>query len=337
MSPTTVTQVLTGPQFAAITDFTDLHLEFSANMPVAAVTNPGVGASAGLGVCGFLGTGLVSVVWAASGVGAAAAVSTSATYAGPGDIVSGAYRYCGMRAYTLASIGANAIRLRRDSDNAEQDFVTVTGGGLDLAAISTFKGTANLFITKLYDQVGTNNYTNSTAAKQPALTLSGLGSLPISAYSSASVSTLISSSLVTQAQPFTISAVARRTSNITGTTQVLWANSSSGSLQFSYTTTANTVLMYAGSAVNATATDNVWHAFQGVYGGSSSDINVDGTVNTVGAGSQAQVGQLSYIGSYDNTSYGMDGNIQEFGEWAFAFTPTQSSNMSANQHAYWGF
>ena len=42
---------------------------------------------------------------------------------GPDDIVSGATRRRGPRAYTLASIGANGIRLRRNSDQAEQDVV----------------------------------------------------------------------------------------------------------------------------------------------------------------------------------------------------------------------
>src|SRR5262245_22962763 len=80
-------------------------------------------------------------------------------YEGPGDIVSGAAMWVGLRAYSSASIGSNAVRLRRDGDSSEQDFATVSGGGLDLSAISTFLAgvappSTNLFVSKLYDQSG---------------------------------------------------------------------------------------------------------------------------------------------------------------------------------------
>ena len=93
---------------------------------------------------------------------------TPTPYVGPGDIVSGAIGWWGLRAYTSASIGTNAIRLRRDGGSpGEQDFATVTGGGLDLTSITAFKGADNLFLVKLYDQVGTNHLTQATAASQP--------------------------------------------------------------------------------------------------------------------------------------------------------------------------
>src|SRR4051812_24758284 len=83
-------------------------------------------------------------------------VVPSASYVGPGDIVAGATGWWGLRAYTAASIGANAVRLREDSAfQSEQDFATIAGGGLDLAAIAAFKAlhsATNLFVTKLYDQ-----------------------------------------------------------------------------------------------------------------------------------------------------------------------------------------
>src|SRR5262245_56094963 len=85
-------------------------------------------------------------------------IPPAAPYAGgPGDVVSGAVAYWGLRAYTTAAIGNNAIRLRRSSDNAEQDFATVLGGGLDLTSISSFKGAFNLSVVKLYDQTGGGN------------------------------------------------------------------------------------------------------------------------------------------------------------------------------------
>jgi hypothetical protein len=291
--PTTVTQTLTGTQFAAITDFTDLWLEFKANR-------------------------------------------RSAIYAGPGDVVSGATRWVGLRAYMLSTVGTNAVRLRRDSDNSEQDFVTVLGGGLDLASISTFGGSANLFVTKFYDQAGTNHLVQTTAAQQAQFILSGWGALPITAFVSSAISSYVTSAIVAQNQPWTISTVARRTSNFTAA-QIMWANFQSGSLQLRFELAANTLMMYAGTTPQtAAAADSVFHAIQGVFNSASSDINVDGTVNTVNAGTQTQI-TTSNMGSYDGSSFGLDGNILEMGEWSTAFTPTQSSSMSANQHSYWGF
>ena len=83
--------------------------------------------------------------------------------------------------------------------------------------------------------------------------------------------------------------------------------------------------------------NNVFHAIQGVFNGALFDINVDGTGNTVNVGTQSQTATQSRIGSYDGSSFSLDGNILELGEWPVAFTATQSTNMSANQHGYWGF
>jgi hypothetical protein len=86
----------------------------------------------------------------------------------------------------------------------------------------------------------------------------------------------------------------------------------------------------------ATASDGSWHALQGVLnGGASSDINVDGTQNIGAAGANAFVGSVKY-GSAGAAQF-MNGTVVEIGVWNSAFNSTQSSNMSSNQHSYWGF
>lgn len=78
---------------------------------------------------------------------------STATYTGPGDVVSGASAWYGLRAYNAAyaSPGTNlAVNLRRTSDNATCNFVIATsgefggtasacaqGGGLSLASFAT--------------------------------------------------------------------------------------------------------------------------------------------------------------------------------------------------------
>jgi len=67
----------------------------------------------------------------------------------------------------------NAIRVRRSSDNAEQDFGFVSND-LDTASLLTFCGAGNGFVTTWYDQSGNgNNATQTTALNQPQIVSSG--------------------------------------------------------------------------------------------------------------------------------------------------------------------
>lgn len=63
---------------------------------------------------------------------------------GPGDVVSGATAFWGLRGYNGAfATGANAaINIRRASDNATTDVVINTNGALDIASANAFAGTA---------------------------------------------------------------------------------------------------------------------------------------------------------------------------------------------------
>jgi hypothetical protein len=64
------------------------------------------------------------------------------------------------------------IRLRRDSDNAESDFSPASSGGLiSNSAINTWRGTANLFVVRWYDQSGWGrDAIQSTSNRQPTFT-----------------------------------------------------------------------------------------------------------------------------------------------------------------------
>ena len=67
----------------------------------------------------------------------------------------------------------NAIRVRRSSDNAEQDFGFVNNV-LDTASLLTFCGAGNGFITTWYDQSGNNrNAIKTTAVNQPRIVING--------------------------------------------------------------------------------------------------------------------------------------------------------------------
>ncbi len=70
-------------------------------------------------------------------------VSAGASYTGPGDVVSGATAWYGLRAYNAAyATGSNkSINVRRASDNTTQDINILSSGALDIATANTFAGT----------------------------------------------------------------------------------------------------------------------------------------------------------------------------------------------------
>lgn len=268
-----------------------------------------------------------------SGIMTMIAPEPTAPYAGPGNVVSGAVGWWGLRAYTLASVGTNAVRLREDGGNTEQDFPTITGGGLNLTTITTFKGANNLFVVTLYDQAGTNNLTQATAGSQPQFILSGIGSLPVMRFVAAMPLKVRSVSAIIQAQPFTLSWVAKRTGNTGAFNSV--TGTATASVQTGFNNTINNAFMYGGAVQTFAATDSVFHAVQSAYNGAASDLNIDGSANTNNPGVGAFATDTLEFGDIGGNSF--QGDAVEVGLWGSAFSGANSTSMSTNQHTYWGF
>ena len=80
-------------------------------------------------------------------------------------------------AYSLrklkSSYTGSAIRVRRSSDNTEQNIGFDSNGNLDTYSLSAFVGTGNGFVSIWYDQSGSYNLIQTTAANQPSIVLSG--------------------------------------------------------------------------------------------------------------------------------------------------------------------
>ena len=67
-----------------------------------------------------------------------------------------------------------AIRVRRSSDDTEQDINFTTANELDTDALTTFVGAGNDgFVTTWYDQAGSNDMIQPTAANQPRIVIAG--------------------------------------------------------------------------------------------------------------------------------------------------------------------
>jgi hypothetical protein len=77
-----------------------------------------------------------------------------------------------LRKLRTAYTGA-CIRVRRSSDNAEQD-IGFSGGELDTASLLTFVGAVNGFVVTWYDQAGSNNITRPVVSQQPRIVSLGV-------------------------------------------------------------------------------------------------------------------------------------------------------------------
>jgi len=253
-------------------------------------------------------------------------------YIGPGDIVPGALAFWGLRAYSQASMGQVAITLRRDSDNGLQDFRMLGNGHLDVAAITTFKAAANLFVRTLHDQVGTNDFVQTTNANQPQFILNGFGANPVMRFVKASSLGLITLNAIADTQPFSWSAVAKRTGSTTLQNTIL----GDANVEFYFNNAANQLAMFAGTTQTIAGTDGIFHSLNGVFNGANSIFNVDGINSTVSPGANAMGGTMD-LGSGDTLTNPCDADILGASVWTSALTAQNLIDLHGNQGAFWGF
>jgi len=220
-------------------------------------------------------------------------------------------------------------------DQAGANPITInvlTTGFVDLTAIANWvaaHSVTTIRVPKLYDQTGNGgHFTTATLSQMPILTLNSLNGLP-SIASTTGGATRLTGPTITQAQPYTFSSVAIRTSVPASATTAIASSTVAVGLGWN---TANLATMIAGNSLNATANDNVWHSMQGMgNGASNSAINVDGSDLTGNAGTTAMGGALRICVNSSGTF--LNGNIIEAGFWPIASAVTDRVNISANQHS----
>ncbi|OPZ93160.1 MAG: hypothetical protein BWY74_01257 [Firmicutes bacterium ADurb.Bin419] len=125
----------------------------------------------------------------------------------------------------VTGYSGNCIRLRRSSDNAEQDFGFVNDY-LDISSINTWAGGSNLFVRTWYDQAGVSNYEQATAGLQFQFFTTGGGADTLQPYIkaiAASTTKMTRSSTLTSADVFKSYLVVRKTT----ASSVLWTTGGS--------------------------------------------------------------------------------------------------------------
>ena len=164
------------------------------------------------------------------------------------------------------------------------------------------------------------------------LTSSCIGALPCMTFNGVQFLQLAGS--YTQAQPLTYSVVSERTGALTSV-NALYEQDFTPFTQISYEASANTIRIYGGTVLTATASDNAWHAIQGVLNGASSVINVDNTQTTgnAGAGGMAS-GHVNYLGAAGGTQI-LNGKLTELGIHPSAISTANQTALCHNQRLYW--
>jgi len=100
-------------------------------------------------------------------------VLASGQTAGLLETYSGAAAAYSLRKLRNGYVG-NAIRVRRSSDNAEQDIAFNNSGGLDTVSLLAFVGSGDGFVTTWYDQSGNGKHAYQiSASSQPRIVLGG--------------------------------------------------------------------------------------------------------------------------------------------------------------------
>lgn len=138
-------------------------------------------------------------------------------YVGLLDLYPGSAAAYSVRLLRSAYSGS-AIRVRRSSDNAEQDIGFVSGN-LDTSSLTSFCGAGNGFVTTWYDQSGNGrNATQTTAANQPQIVSSGsvitVNSKPTMTYDGSN--DFMSSALFNYSTALSCYYVTQRVGNATG-------------------------------------------------------------------------------------------------------------------------
>lgn len=259
-------------------------------------------------------------------------VSVAASYVGPGDVVSGAVLWWGLRCYNNAYSG-NVADVYAPLD-ASHTLLTCSAGGVinqTLQSLATTCATS-CTVKTLYDQTG-NGYTlsNSTSAARPKLVLNAVGANPAMQFVSASDLHLTTGSF-SQSQPYTYSVVANSTS---GASWQCLISDHDGNEQLCYQSPK--IQFASPSNVTVSMTQNAWHAIQAVANSASGAIGLDGVwTASLNAGSTGISTTSEFMGS-DNSGDALNGYEVEAGIWPLAFNSTQASAMNTNQKAYWGY
>jgi hypothetical protein len=250
-------------------------------------------------------------------------------------------------AYSLRKLRSaytgSAIRVRRSSDNTEQNIGFNTSGGLDTTSLISFADGGNCFVTTWYDQSGNGyNATQTTAANQPQIVNTNSlileGSKPTLQFDGSN--DFFTNNTINISQPITRFTTAKNTnttkaavfldSNTITDRFVLYSGGSgdnNGNFASSYDNTG------AGLTLTSNANRNLFYE---LANSGSNALGTNGNTATTGNNGSNAMNKLS-IGNIRTTvvgGYYLTGNFQEL----VIYNSNQSANrtgISSNINTYY--
>jgi len=236
------------------------------------------------------------------------------------DTYSGAAAAYSLRKLS-SSYSGSAIRVRRSSDNTEQDIGFNVFGELDTVSLLAFAGTGDAFVKTWYDQASTNDATQTTTANQPKIVSSGAviveNGKPAVEFDGSS--NILDASL-TIPNDFTAIITGLSTNTISNQKFIADETNSKGQLFVN----AGNYNWYDGSTVTLLeSADVLRHLFFVSADSGGSFVSIDGADQTITGISNTGYGELRIGGRAISSQY-LDGNIQE----VILYPSDQSDNRS---------
>lgn len=246
-------------------------------------------------------------------------------------------------AYSLrklkVSYSGSAVRVRRDSDNTEQDIGFNIAGDLDQPALTTFVGAGSGYVVTWYDQSGNSrNATQATAAKQPRIVNLGvvetLNSKP-TIYNNVQDGKLIASSW-SAVQPENVFFVwSMKNFQTWGSSNNNIFDGTSGDVGEMRIVSSTNSEIYAGSFLTQTYTIAASTTYRTsiLFNGASSNAYKDGVSQSTGDAGASNMGGLTLF-NYGSGNRGLDGYISEFLIYS-ADKASDRAAIDANQDTYY--
>lgn len=225
----------------------------------------------------------------------------------------------------------NAIRVRRSSDNTEQNIGFDSNGNLDESALTTFVGAGNGFVTTWYDQSGNNrNMTQSTAANQPQIVSSGVvikENAKPSIQFDGSNDNLFNTTTGFAVNNLTHYAVSTR--DTTGVIQSIFSTGilAGGSIGFGFNYTDTNLLQQQSRDLTTNVNSGAYSNTQGAINIISS-INTTSTINTYYNGAN-NVNTAATLSGNSNTNMALGARYNTLGQ------PTFYLNGKVCEYVFW--
>lgn len=230
-------------------------------------------------------------------------------------------------ALLYSSYGGSCLRVRRDSDNAEQD-IGFSGQDIDEAAINSFCSGTNCFVKTWYDQSGSgNDATQTTAANQPKIydSITGIidnNSIAATLYQTSTLFTVLGFSDTTNTGFF----IAHSPTVVTGNNRVISCDEKRNATIFNG---QHNIYNGTTGASGGTASVGVDYLYSCIFNASTAILYVNSVSTvTISPNSLAASTNVS-IGNALTTSVPYDGYIQV----VVLFASDQSANRTGIETA----